>query len=133
MRERAELPNAVARGEYPIAFPISIRDYVRLKAANAPVNLVLPRIGSCECATQYVGVIKGGPQPNAAKLFADYHFSRDGQALLAKRGDLPTMPGMSGPDGFPPASDLPLLPQLTKADIDRIDDYIKRFNTVFGR
>ena len=25
-RDRAEIPNAVARGEYPLAYPISVRD-----------------------------------------------------------------------------------------------------------
>jgi iron(III) transport system substrate-binding protein len=132
-RDRPEIPNSVARGEYAISMPVSARDYVRLKAANAPVELILPKVGSCECATGYAGVIKGAPQPSAAKLLVDFHFAPDGQRALAERGDFPVMPGAAGPSGFPPASDIPLLPQLTKDDIDHIDDYITRFDAIFIR
>ncbi len=132
-RDRAEIPNAVARGEYPVAFPVSVRDVIRLRQANAPVELVLPRLGSCECATGYVGAIKGGPHPNAAKLLVDFYFTDAGQQQLAERGDFPAMPGQPGPSGFPPLSDIPLMPQLTKDDIDRIDSSIARFDAIFIR
>jgi iron(III) transport system substrate-binding protein len=132
-RDRAEIPNAVARGEYPLAYPVSVRDIIRLRQANAPVELVLPRQGACECATGYVGAIQGGPHPNASKLLVDFYFTDPGQKELAERGDFPAMPGQAGPSGFPPLSDIPLLPQLTKDDIDGIDRYITRFDAIFAR
>ena len=132
-RERPEIPNSVARGEYPVAMPVSVRDYLRLKEANAPVELYLPTIGACECATGYVGVLAGAPHPNAAKLFLDFHFTEAGQQALSARGDFPVMPGMVSPGGFPPLSEIALLPQLTEEDVDQIASYVSRFEALFFR
>ena len=49
-RDRGDIPNAVARGEFELAFPISVQDFQDMKEANAPVEIVLPE-QACECSS----------------------------------------------------------------------------------
>ena len=41
-----------------------------------------------------MGVTKGSPHPNAGKLLFDFILSDEGQAIMAKAGELPVSPNV---------------------------------------
>jgi iron(III) transport system substrate-binding protein len=130
-RDRNEIVNSIARGEFAVNYPASVRDYVRLKEANAPVELVLPKDGSCECSTGYVSLLKDAPHPNAARLLVNFYFTEEGQKALVSAGHFPTMPGIAGPEGYPATTEIKLLPPLTEKDLDDLDNFLAKIETIF--
>jgi iron(III) transport system substrate-binding protein len=129
-RDRGDIPNSVARGEFEIAFPISVQDFQDMQAASAPVQLVLPE-QACECSSGYVSLVANAPQPNAAKLLINFFYSPEGQAALAEGGAFPTTPGAPVPEGFPPLDQIDTLPPLTVEDLENLDQYLTRFEEIF--
>jgi iron(III) transport system substrate-binding protein len=74
----------VATGEYyAIAFT-TLRQ--QLIDAKAPVAILCPDPG-CETTATLAEVLKGGPHPNAARVFSDFMLSKPGQTAWASRGE----------------------------------------------
>jgi iron(III) transport system substrate-binding protein len=74
-------PNKLALGERAVMADGNDFNLVQLKEAGRPVEVVYPLEGSplIVCPN---GVLKGAPNPNAARLLQSYIFSREGQQLL---------------------------------------------------
>lgn len=72
----------IAAGERAIAGVAFANQIERLKSETAPVDWVgaEPIIG----LTFGLALVKGGPHPNAGKLFVDFVLSREGQVVLAE-------------------------------------------------
>ena len=130
-RDRLQGAQQVAQGAYPIFAPGDIGDEADLKKANAPAKLVFPPREGLHLDVSFAGVLKGAPHPNAARLFVNYLLTPEGQQALADTGDYPLRPGIPGPGGLPPLSEMKTLPEVTEADRDRNDDYVKRFEELF--
>jgi iron(III) transport system substrate-binding protein len=84
------LARAVGSGEYWVALNNYTNLTVNVKLSGAPTDFwamdpVALIFGS-------VGVAQHAPNPNAARLLANYALSREGQAQLTKRGRIPTRP-----------------------------------------
>ncbi len=74
-------PNKLALGERHVMADGNDFNLIQLKEAGKPVEVVYPLEG----APLIVGpnaVLKGAPNPNAARLMQSYIFSREGQQLL---------------------------------------------------
>jgi len=84
------LARAVGSGEYWVALNNYTNLTVNVKLAGAPTDYwamdpVALIFGS-------VGVAQNAPNPNAARLLANYVLSREAQTQLTKRGRIPTRP-----------------------------------------
>jgi iron(III) transport system substrate-binding protein len=73
-------PNKLALGERHVMADGNDSNLVQLKEAGKPVEVVYPLEGSplIVCPN---GVLKGAPNPNAARLLQSYILSREGQQL----------------------------------------------------
>ena len=74
-------PNKLALGERHVMADGNDFNLIQFKEAGKPVEVVYPLEGSplIVCPN---GVLKGAPNPNAARLLQSYIFSREGQQLL---------------------------------------------------
>lgn len=75
-------------------FPVGLMTYTHHSpisaAEGAPVDWL--RIEPLVASPNTVGLIRGGPNPNAGKLFIDFILSSEGQSILAEAMYLPTNP-----------------------------------------
>lgn len=74
---------------------------------RAPLALWCPQPG-CVAADAMDVIVKGARHPNAAKVFADFFFSKEAQDLLGKRGFTPARTDVA----VDPARDFKNLPQM---------------------
>jgi len=76
-------------------------------------------------------VVKGSPNPNAAKLFAEYQISDEVQKIFPADGGFAARGDIAAPAGSPPLSSLKIL----AVDYDYIEKETprikRRFNEVF--
>ncbi len=76
-------------------------------------------------------VVKGGPNPNAAKLLAEFIISDEVQKIFPNEGGFAARSDIAAPAGSPPLSSLKILPvdyDYTEKEAPRIK---KRFNEIF--
>src|SRR5206468_3922378 len=78
----ADPPKKVAQGERPVMADGGEYLPLQMIATGAPLAIVYPAEGTPSIPGG-AGVVVDAPHPNAARLFALYLFSRDGQQLLS--------------------------------------------------
>jgi iron(III) transport system substrate-binding protein len=102
----------VGNGEYPLGISLEYAGPL-WAAGGAPVKTIYPSDGTL-ATMEGVAIIKGGPNPDSAKVFVDYINRKDVREMILKatfrrpaRGDLDlsTLPG-----GLPPLASVKLLP-----------------------
>ena len=89
-RDRRQITDWLAQGRYPLC--IGCRDTARAKSLGLPVD-ELDNVDWKEGVQLTSGggsmsLIKGAPNPNAAKVFINWFLSRRGQMALQKHNDL---------------------------------------------
>lgn len=93
------LNDRVASGELLATVDFSYLVDASVAEHKAPVAAVYPKEG-VPVVSSVVGILKGSPNPNAAKVFVDFVASREGQIAFNKgytysmRADVPAAPGM---------------------------------------
>src|SRR5262245_44828547 len=101
----------VGNGEYPLGISLEYAGYV-WAAGGAPVKTIYPADGTL-AQMEGAAIIKGGPNPEAAKAFVDYINRKDVRELILKNTfrrparqdvDVAKLPG-----GMPALSSLKLL------------------------
>jgi len=75
--------DALVRGQYPIAIAVALNRGIALLKQGAPVDYIHPKEGSFPFA-QSMSYVTNAPHPNAAKVFIDWFYSREGQSLYSK-------------------------------------------------
>ena len=73
----------VAAGEYPLRIPQLASRFLTLK--GLPVKLIIPEEGVTFVRFD-MGILKGAPHPNAAKLMIDFYLSEQAQLIYANAG-----------------------------------------------
>ena len=131
IRDRQQGPQQVIQGAYPIFVPSDLQDFLELKKVNAPVGMNLTPREGMHFDISSIGVLKGAPHPNAAKLLINYMLGEEGQRVLAELGDYPARPDIPGPGGYPPWNELKILPLPDDADREKGDDYVRRIEEIF--
>jgi putative spermidine/putrescine transport system substrate-binding protein len=87
-------PSKIASGEYAILIDADFNGYIQKYDNNAPVETVIPTEGTVR-VPYAVALVKGGPNPTAAKAWIDFLLSDTGQQDFAKayihpvRGEIP--------------------------------------------
>ena len=100
------------------------------RAAGHPMKTLYPTDGVFVIPSP-TSVVKGGPNPNAAKLLAEFIISDDVQKIFPADGGFAARSDIAAPAGSPPLSSLKILPvdyDYTEKEAPRIK---KKFNEVF--
>jgi iron(III) transport system substrate-binding protein len=84
-----ESPDAVARGQYPIAIAAITQRALPLLKEGAPLKFLHPVEGGY-LSESGISFIEGAPHPNAARLFLHWFFTKEGQTVFAQT--LPATP-----------------------------------------
>jgi iron(III) transport system substrate-binding protein len=124
----------IGNGEYPLGISLEYAGYV-WAAGGAPVKTIYPADGTI-AQMEGVGIIKGGPNTEAAKVFVDYINRKDVREMIIKSTyrrparqdlDLAKLPG-----NMPPLADIKLLAYDEEAwtaarttTLDRIKDIVQ--------
>jgi iron(III) transport system substrate-binding protein len=82
--------DGVIGGEHAMVIGVSAHNTEISRKAGAPVAF-LP-LGSAWATLHLIGVTSGAPHPHAARLFADFVLSREGQQIFRDAGYLPARP-----------------------------------------
>jgi iron(III) transport system substrate-binding protein len=85
----------VAAGEIDIALDAHVQGVARLKDKGAPIEwrALQPAFGQ----PSSVGVAQRAPHPTAARLFADFILSREGQEIIKARNRVPSSNAVDSP------------------------------------
>ncbi len=100
------------------------------RKAGHPMKTLYPSDGVFVIPSP-TSVVKGGPSPNAAKLFAEFNVSDEVQKMFPADGGFSARSDIAAPAGSPPLSSLKILPvdyAYTEKEAPRIK---KKFNEVF--
>jgi len=91
-RNARQIAEALAKGSLSLTVGVGYRDFDSFLDANLPVKH-LPTLNEgtyISGGNGIVGIIKGAPHPNAAKVFFNWLLSREGQELHGKAAQQPT-------------------------------------------
>jgi iron(III) transport system substrate-binding protein len=80
VRVGAEVPDSVARGQYAIGISPTVARSRELIQAGAPLKFVEAKEG-LHITSQGMSFLTGVPHPNAAKVFINWFYSREGQTV----------------------------------------------------
>jgi ABC-type Fe3+ transport system substrate-binding protein len=85
-RDQRQLADALARGRLALALGVSFYTLDNFLTANLPIKeLPTPKEGlPSSNGSGVIGVVKNPPHPHAAKVFANWLLSREGQELYTK-------------------------------------------------
>ncbi len=87
VQSAADPPKKVAQGERPVMVDGSEYVVMNMQGTGEPIVPVYPTEGTPLLSGQ-AAVMAAAPHPNAARLFASYVFSAEGQQLMADSGNL---------------------------------------------
>lgn len=124
-----ETSERLSRGDHPIALQVAYTYMATYAKEGAPVK-ALPMAEGVTRSTLLLSPIKGGPHPNAARLFMDWILSPEGQTVLHKsRATPPARKDL--PDFAPQPLQLPPNTKLvleTEADVaDGAQKYVDKW------
>jgi iron(III) transport system substrate-binding protein len=94
IRDRRQLTDGVARGAHPIALDGEDESLRRLKADGLPIEAIYKfhdMGGTVSAGIGQMALMDKAPNPNAAKLFANWIASKEGLTVFSRaRGEAPT-------------------------------------------
>jgi ABC-type Fe3+ transport system substrate-binding protein len=85
-RDQRQLADSLAKGKLAVALGVSFYTLEGFLTANLPVK-ELPRLkegAPSSNGSGVIGIVKGPPHPNAAKVFLNWFLSKEGQELFVK-------------------------------------------------
>lgn len=87
------ITNLLAAGEFPLVLNTYLHNAEEIKRKGGPVDWIAQ--DPIFTKFQPLGIGAKASHPNAAKLFADFMFSEEGQKIIASFGRLPTRRGVA--------------------------------------
>jgi iron(III) transport system substrate-binding protein len=120
----------VARGEKVYGVIIEYMAF-NARAKGSPVNFIFPQEG-VSAITQPVAILKTSKNVEAAKAFVAWQMTEEAQRQSVSQGYFPVFSGVEPPKGYPPVSELKILPTDLKALLAKDQDNKKRFTQLFG-
>jgi len=135
VRSNPDSVRMVASGERALAPMISSFNIMTARLKGQPIDYYVLREGSV-VVQSLLGIMNDAPHPNAAKLLVEVMTSPQAESALSEGGVF----WPAHPDA-PPVSTLPKLAELhpisspppSPADAAAIQEFLKKFKTVFGR
>jgi len=103
-RDYRQLADWVAQGEYPIAMGISDDIVAGYRAQGLPIERTFPSNGpdALTAGSGAISLLKNSPHPNAAKLFANWLHTREGQMIWELHAHTPSLRTDTTRDGVVP-------------------------------
>src|SRR5690242_3010920 len=124
-------PRKVALGERPVMVDGAEASTLQLIQSGAPIVPVYPVEGT-PAVTLNGALMKQAPHPNAARLFMNFMFSREGQQIFVEYGFRSVHPDVREPSGRTPLSEIKLL-RTDPEEQERAGGEIKaRYARYFG-
>lgn len=117
----------VTSGERLIAHHVNATYVAEEKEKGQPVEVIYPEDGVFMVPSP-TAVIKGGPNPNAALLFADYLLSDKVQKLMVEDGNYSSRTDIAAPPGQPALSSL----KTIAVDHEWLENNAKEVRQEFG-
>ena len=105
---------------------------IRAKADGSPVEFVFPKSG-VTAVTEPVAILATAANPEAARAFVDFLLSREGQELARSQGYLAAHPDVEPPPGFPPRSEITLMPFDAASALANAKANQDRFTALFEK
>jgi iron(III) transport system substrate-binding protein len=99
---------------------------------GAPIALIYPTEGTPSIPGG-AGIVVDAPHSNAARLFALYLFSRDGQQLLSDMARIRSFhPDVKPPEGMKPLAEIKIMKADPAAQEKAADEIKKKYAEYFG-
>jgi iron(III) transport system substrate-binding protein len=132
VQSSTEPPKKLAQGERPIMADGNEYNVFQLKEEGVPIEPVYAAEGT-PIAIGHAALLKNAPNPNAAKLFYSWMFSKDAQQLIHEVGGLRSYhPEVKEKEGRTPLTKIKVLySDPTKLE-PQIEDIKKRYEQYFG-
>ena len=132
VQSAADPPKKVAQGERPVAADGGEYLPLQMIEKGAPLALVYPTEGT-PTIPGGAGVMVDAPHPNAARVFANYLFSNDGQQLLVDMARMRSVhPDVKLPPGMKPLSEIKTMKADTAAQEKETAEIKKKYAEYFG-
>ena len=132
VQSSTEPPKKLAQGERSVMADGNEYNMFMLKESGVPVEVVYATEGT-PIAIGHAGVLKNAPNPNAAKLFYAFLFSRDTQQLISDVGGLRSFhPDVKEKPGRTPLSQIKILYSDPLKLEPQIEDIKKKYEQNFG-
>ena len=126
----AEPPRIVAQGVRTAMADGGEAMTIRLQRSNAPMAIVYPAEGA-PLVRNIAGIMRSAPHPSAARLLADFLFSRSCQNLLVQAGGFRSFHTLVPPvSGQPKLEEIRLLRSTTAVEAQTISD-TQRYRALF--
>jgi iron(III) transport system substrate-binding protein len=124
----SQVAKDVAAGEYIVGLtyePLSL-NFVK---SGAPVEIVYPSEGAAFLPAT-IQIIKGGPNPAAAKAFIDFVISEKGQTIVAEQtAGRPLRSGVTKP-GLPALADIPTIEEDGAYVAAHRDEIVAKYKSI---
>lgn len=125
---------SVASGEYPLGPFYSYSFYKKAVAGGkSPLKFAFPLKDGNRFTPMYIGVLKGGPSPDAARLLEAWMFTPEAQKAVAGVGDWGTVPGAPGPSPYPSLDKIDALKPVPLDTVGSLGTQrVKEYVALFG-
>ena len=132
VQSAADPPKKVAQGERPVAADGGEYLPLQMIEKGAPLALVYPAEGTPSIPGG-AGVVVDAPHPNAARVFAMYLFSKDGQQLLADMARIRSVhPDVKLPAVMKALSEIAIMKPDAAAQEQSTTEIKKKYAEYFG-
>jgi len=132
VQSAADPPKKVAQGERPVAADGGEYLPLQMIEKGAPLALVYPAEGT-PTIPGGAGVMGDAPHPNAARVFANYLFSKDGQQLLVDMAKMRSAhPDVKLPADMKPLAEIKTMQPDTAAQEKETAEIKKKYAEYFG-
>ncbi|MDF5756938.1 extracellular solute-binding protein [Spongiactinospora sp. TRM90649] len=92
---------AVVTGQRAVAPGLGFTAFNQAKKKGAPVDMVFPLQGPTPMTVTYYGILKGAPNPNAARLLETWMFTPEAMSMVPQAGLWGSAKGSPGMSGYP--------------------------------
>ncbi|TYB42455.1 ABC transporter substrate-binding protein [Actinomadura chibensis] len=127
------LVDRLAQGQASIGVPAATDQFLAAKAKGAPIGMTLPTGGGNVKHLNCMGIIKGAPHEDAARLFYSWWYTPEVQKVIAKKMfKASVLPGAAPPEGMPPMDRFEFWPEIPPAEYTKQQSaIIKELNPIF--
>lgn len=131
VQSATEPPKKLALGERPVMVDGSEATALVLLADGAPIKIIYPSEGAT-AVTLNAGLMAAAPHPNAARLFLNFMYSREGQQAFVDTGFRSFSPDVKEPASWTPFAQIKRL-TVDPAEQEKLTDEVKaRYAKYFG-
>ena len=127
VRDYNEASRRVARGEYPVYLPFIYGAFEKIRAL--PVKYIVPAEGSTY-GSYGVSIMTNPPNPNAARLLANFYLGEEAQAIYAKSGHGIVIKNLKEKLS-PEMEALAHVKPLVDEDFTRIDEHFRNAKEIY--